>query len=88
MTDSKLKSITETGVNIAIGYTINYAANAFILPQFGLPFNFWVYHEIGLIYTVISVVRQYAFRRLFEKFGEHENAYTLLRRLVVPKAEK
>lgn len=81
MTDSRLKSITETAINIVIGYTINYTANAFILPHYGIPFNFWVYHEIGIIYTFVSIARQYGFRRLFERFGENENAYTLLVRL-------
>jgi hypothetical protein len=36
---------------------------------------------IGVWYTIFSVVRQYLFRRLFNKFGERENFYTLSVRL-------
>lgn len=81
MVDSRLKSFSEAGVNIAIGYWINYVSNIIILPHFAKDIgdvNLWSFHVIGAIYTVISVVRQYGFRRLFERFGEKENAYTLL----------
>ncbi len=61
-----LGSIAEGWVNIVIGFTINYTANLIILPQFGfhsltMKTNF----EIGLLYTVISLVRQYVVRRWF-----------------------
>lgn len=80
MKDTRLKSISEVTVNIAIGYSINFTSNMFILPAFGLPFNFWSFHGIGLIYTFISVGRQYFLRRLFEKFDPRANLYTLLKK--------
>lgn len=75
--DTRLKSVSEVTLNIGVGFTINYIANAIILPAFGLPFNFIIFLEIGFWYTLISVARQYLFRRLFEHFGPKENLYTL-----------
>lgn len=72
MAQTKLGSITEAWANIAVGFTINFAANMLILPLFGfhsltLRNNF----IIGLLYTVISLVRSYVLRRWFNglKFG-------------------
>lgn len=66
MDQTRLGSFIEAWVNVAIGFGINFAANLLILPLFGftsltLATNF----EIGLLYTVISVVRSYAIRRWF-----------------------
>lgn len=72
MAQTKLGSITEAWANIAAGFTINFIANMLILPLFGfttltLRTNF----IIGLLYTVISLVRSYVLRRWFNglKFG-------------------
>ena len=85
MTDSRLKSITESLVNLIPGFGISYLSNIFILPHFasGIATNdSLTMLQIGFWYTIISVIRSYAFRRLFERFGEHENAFTLLQRLL------
>lgn len=59
-------SIVEAKANIAIGFGINYAANLMILPLFGFtsltPGKNFV---IGLLYTVISMVRTLVIRRWF-----------------------
>lgn len=72
MTQTKLGSIVEAWANIAVGFGVNFTANLVILPLFGfhtltLGKNF----EIGLLYTVISLVRSYILRRWFNglKFG-------------------
>lgn len=72
MSQTKLGSIVEAWANIAVGFTINFAANMLILPLFGfttltLSRNF----EIGLLYTLISLARSYILRRYFNglKFG-------------------
>ena len=63
---TKLGSFIEAWANVFLGFGINFTANILILPHFGftsltLTTNF----IIGLIYTVISVVRSYAIRRWF-----------------------
>jgi hypothetical protein len=63
---TRLGSFIEAWINVLIGFGINFAANLLILPAFGftsltLGTNF----VIGLLYTVVSVVRSYAIRRWF-----------------------
>lgn len=72
MSQTKLGSFAEAWANIAVGFTINYVANLVILPLFGFTSltpgkNFL----IGVLYTVISLVRSYVLRRWFNglKFG-------------------
>ena len=68
MTQSKLGSLIEAFANVFLGFWINFIANMIILPMFGftslsLLTNFY----IGLLYTVISVIRSYVIRRWFNK---------------------
>lgn len=72
MAQTKLGSIAEAWANIAVGFSINFTANWLILPLFGfhdltLKNNF----IIGILYTVISLVRSYVLRRWFNglRFG-------------------
>lgn len=69
---TKLGSITEAWANIAVGFSINYAANMLILPLFGFKtLTALTNFEIGLLYTLISLARSYVLRRWFNglKFG-------------------
>jgi hypothetical protein len=58
-------AIIEAWLNIAVGFSVNFVANLFLLPLVGASFtameNFW----LGWIYTAISIVRSYAIRRWF-----------------------
>lgn len=65
MKDSKIKSFTEAAFNIVVGFTINFVANMFILPMFGMPFSLSAFTMIGILYTFISLARSYFLRRLF-----------------------
>jgi hypothetical protein len=61
---TRVESFVEAWINVFIGFWINFTANLVILPQFGfssltVATNF----IIGLLYTVISVVRSYVIRR-------------------------
>jgi uncharacterized membrane protein len=58
-------SFAEACVNIAIGFTINWCANMVVLPAFGFNLTGGVAFEIGLVFTVISLVRQFVLRRFF-----------------------
>jgi len=52
-------------MNVAIGFGINYIANLLIFPLFDMHIslidNLWM----GMIYTIISIVRSYVIRRWF-----------------------
>ncbi len=75
MSQTKLGSIAEAWANIAVGFAVNFTANMLILPLFGFAtLTFRTNFEIGLLYTLISLVRSYVLRRWFNglKFG-HDN---------------
>lgn len=68
MTQTRLSSLIEACFNILIGGTINFVANLFILPSVGLQGLTLVTNlYITLAFTVISIVRQYAIRRWFNR---------------------
>ena len=67
MAQSKSRSWKEAFTNIAIGYLINFVANLVVFPMFGYNITIADNIVIGLVFTVISVVRQYVVRRYFNK---------------------
>lgn len=63
---SKFSSFIESWANVAVGFSINYAANLVILPMVGLPRPGLVQNFImGCLFTVVSVARSYTIRRWF-----------------------
>lgn len=75
MAQTKLGSFVEAWANIAVGFAINWSANMIVLPMFG--FNGLTAGKafgIGLVFTAISLVRQYILRRYFNglRFGNSE----------------
>ena len=71
-----LGSIVEAWANIFVGFTINWCANMLILPLFGFHIGPGAAFNMGLIFTVISLVRSYVLRRWFNslKFGHRRPA--------------
>ena len=74
--DSKKKSASEAFVNSFGGYPIGYAVGIIILP---LSLG-WIQEDplvanlaITLVYAVVSFVRSYFLRRIFEKHGIDDN---------------
>ena len=63
----KRHSLLESATNIVVGYTINMLANFVIFPLWGWHITLKQNIEIGVIYTVISLLRSYCLRRLFNK---------------------
>lgn len=68
MSQSKLGSFVEAWANIVIGFAINFTANMIVLPLFGFDnLTAAIAFEIGLVFTVISLVRSYVLRRVFNR---------------------
>jgi len=66
MTQQRRKhSLLEVLLNVLIGFVVSFVANAFILPLYGMPFDWRAIWEIGLWFTLISVIRSYWVRRFF-----------------------
>ena len=74
--DSKKKSASEAFVNSFGGYPIGYGVGIIILP---LSLG-WIQEDplvanlaITLVYAVVSFVRSYFLRRIFERHGIDDN---------------
>lgn len=65
MNQTRLGSLIEAIINVIIGFSINFGANMLIFPMFGFHITPGANFALGLIYTVISVVRSYCVRRWF-----------------------
>ena len=76
MRQTKLGSFYEACINVAIGFGINFVANLVILPLFGFDITLTDNLYIGLLYTIVSVVRSYVVRRWFDR-RIHEAAQKL-----------
>jgi len=58
--------MTESFANVAIGYGIAVAAQVAVFPLFGIHIGLGDDLALGAVFTVISLVRSYVLRRVFE----------------------
>ena len=65
MNQTRLGSLIEALINVAIGFGINFCANLLILPLFGFNVTGGQAFGIGVFFTVISIARSYVIRRWF-----------------------
>ena len=63
---TKKMSLIETLSSVAIGYVISLVAQMIIFPVFGIEVSLTDNLLIGLFFTVVSIIRGYYVRRLFE----------------------
>jgi hypothetical protein len=66
MKQSRLMSLVESAVNIAVGLGVAMIANAIILPALGFPITLAQNAIIAVFMTAVSLARSFALRRLFE----------------------
>ena len=66
MKQSRLMSLLESLANVLVGYGVAVATQMVVFPLFGLTVTVTENLLIGLIFTVVSIVRSYALRRGFE----------------------
>ena len=71
MSQTKTQSAIESVANVAVGYGVSLAANATILPLFGITISTADNLAIGAIYTAISIVRSSCVRRAFNRRSSH-----------------
>ena len=62
---SRLQSLLEALANIAIGYLVALGAQLLIFPLFSVHIPMSSHLSIGILFTLVSLVRSYALRRLF-----------------------
>ena len=67
--DSVKKSLTETLLDIFLGFVMFLPVNYFILPVFAesiTDYSILTSIQIGIMFTTISLIRKFAIRRWFE----------------------
>ncbi len=65
MQQTRLGSLIESAMNIAIGYGVALASQIAIFPMFGIHVTMSTNLWIGAWFTAISLVRSYVIRRWF-----------------------
>ena len=63
---SRRMSLAEALTNVAVGYGIAVATQVAVFPVFGLHASLSDNLLMGIIFTVVSIVRSYSLRRVFE----------------------
>ena len=67
MIQSRRMSLVESIANVVIGYGIAVATQVVVFPLFGIHIALADDLAIGMVFLVISLVRSFVLRRVFEK---------------------
>jgi hypothetical protein len=65
---SRRQSLIEAITNVAVGYALAVLTQIVVFPWFGLKVSLNDNLAIGAIFVIISLLRSYALRRLFERW--------------------
>jgi hypothetical protein len=63
---SRIDSFAEAVTNTAIGFVVSLITWIFVARAYGIPMTFLTNLSITAIFTVVSIVRQYVLRRIFD----------------------
>ena len=66
MKQSRLMSLVESIANVLVGYGVAVVAQILIFPVFGLHTTLTQNLKMGAVFTVVSIARSFALRRVFE----------------------
>ena len=66
MKQSRLMSLVEAIANVLVGYGVAVITQILIFPIFGLHTTLAQNLKMGAIFTVVSIARSFALRRVFE----------------------
>jgi hypothetical protein len=69
MNQSRLSSLSETCLSIAVGFAVSVGLTALVLPAYGHAVTLGDNLQITAIFTVASVARGYVVRRAFNRWG-------------------
>jgi len=70
MSQSRRMSLIEAVANVAVGYGVAVLAQIAAFPLFGIHASLPDNLLIGLVFTVVSLARSYALRRVFNAIRE------------------
>ena len=66
MKQSRLMSLVEATTNVIVGYGVAVMTQILIFPVFGLQTTLGQNLAMGGIFTIVSLIRSFLLRRLFE----------------------
>jgi hypothetical protein len=66
MKQTRLMSLVESVANVVVGYGVAVVAQILIFPIFGLHTTLAQNLKTGAMFTVVSIARSFALRRVFE----------------------
>jgi len=66
MKQSRTMSLVESVANVVLGYGIAVAAQMLLFPVFGMHMTMAQNLKLAGAFTIISICRSFALRRLFE----------------------
>ena len=66
MKQSRLMSLVEAITNVVVGYGVAVVTQILIFPVFGLQTTLGENLAMGGIFTIVSLLRSFALRRVFE----------------------
>ena len=68
MRQSRVMSLVESIANVMVGYGVAVVTQILIFPMFGLHTTLAQNLKMGAVFTIVSLGRSYALRRLFERW--------------------
>lgn len=66
---SRWMSLVESVSNIAVGYCLAVLTQVLLFPLFGLSISLGENFGIAAVFTLISLIRSFVLRRLFNAFA-------------------
>ncbi|WP_444452639.1 DUF7220 family protein [Rhodobacter capsulatus] len=66
MKQSRLMSLIESVANVIVGYGVEVVTQILIFPIFGLHTTLAQNLKMGAVFTIVSIARSFALRRVFE----------------------
>ena len=66
MKQTRLMSLVESVANVIVGYGVAVVTQILIFPVFGLHTTLTQNLKMGAVFTVVSIARSFALRRVFE----------------------
>jgi len=73
---SRWMSLVESSANVVVGYGLAVLTQVIAFPLFGLSVSLSENLSIGAVFTLVSLVRSYVLRRLFNAVGASRSAGT------------
>lgn len=71
---SRAMSLVEALANVAVGFIIAVLTQRAVFPLFGISTTISTDLAIGALFTLVSIVRSYVMRRLFERVAGRSRA--------------